>query len=68
MKNIWLERPKLMIIFIITWAVLIGSIVILKNQSSSVYNQSKISELKDHIKCVTTNSEELSDCVKFFRT
>ena len=62
-QNIWFERPRLIIIFIITWAVLIGSLIILKNLSSTVYNQSKISELKDHINCVTTNSEELSDYI-----
>lgn len=62
-QDIWFERPRLIIIFIVTWAVLIGSLLILKNLSSTVYNQSKISELKDHINCVTTNSEELSDYI-----
>jgi len=62
-KNIWFGKPKLMMIFIITWVVLISSLIILKNLSSSVYNQSKITELKDHLKCVTTNSEEISDYI-----
>ena len=60
-KNIWFERPKLVLTFVVTWAALIVSLLYLKNLSSDIYNQSKIAELQEHIKNVTTKSEEISD-------
>ncbi|WP_421920949.1 sensor histidine kinase [Marinifilum sp.] len=60
-KNIWFERPKLVVTFVITWAALIISLFYLKNLSSDKYNQSRISELLEHINNVTTKSEEISD-------
>jgi hypothetical protein len=40
-KNIWFEKPGLMIIFITSWAVLIGSLLILKDLPSTLYDQSE---------------------------